>query len=120
MKKYFAVQDPYSGREMLYQVVHGTPEEGFEIVAAGYDIGAFADSILHHAEKRKESIDIHITPPEGCWIEIKPESASKSCVSDEDVEFHQMKRIPKGKMNRLMSRLHDQTKDADYILMFCR
>lgn len=121
MRKYFVVKDPCSGKETLYQVVHGTPEQGFEIVAAGHNIGALADSLISYAEtKGGISIDVYITPPlDDYWVDMKDESDSVGEVED-DVEIHATKKVERRHLNKLMARLHERTKDKDFMFMFYR
>lgn len=122
MKKYFAVEDTCSGKEMLYQVVCGDTEDGFDIVAVGHNIGALADSLIRHVKNNGgQSLDIYIKPPaEGYWIDIKQEAGSKEEISEDEVEVHQTNEINKGKMNQLMKRLHIKTVNEDFMFMFYR
>ncbi|MBW2997141.1 hypothetical protein KY349_02245 [Candidatus Woesearchaeota archaeon] len=122
MKKYFAVKDPCSGKEALYQVVHGEHGQGFDIVAAGPNIGALVDSIMNHVEKTGGTgIDIYIKPPtDAFWVDVKPQADSKAEVEETDVVMHQTIRIDRGKMNQFIAKLHEKTKDKDYMFMFYR
>jgi hypothetical protein len=120
MKKYFAVLDPCSGKDMLYQIVRGEPGQGFDIVAAGHNIGALADSLVRHADNNGgRGIEICVKPPSGMyWMDIKPEARSKTEIGESDVEFHQTEKIENEKMHRLMARLDKMTKNRDYLIMF--
>lgn len=121
-KKYFAVKDPCSGKEEMYQIVHGENGQGFDIVAAGPNIGALVDSVINHVEKNGGTgIDIYIKPPtDAYWVDIKQDAASKQEVEETDVVMHQTKKIDRGKMNLFIAKLHEKTKDKDYMFMFYR
>lgn len=121
-KSYFAVKDPCSGKEALYQVIYGETRQGFDIVAAGHDISALVDSIMHHVEKiGGTGIEIFINPPtDSYWVDVKPQAFSKAEIEETDVVMHQTKKISRVKLNQMMARLHAKEKNLNIMFMFYR
>ena len=120
MKNYFAVMDKVSGKEILYQVIQGSSDDGFDIVAAGKDIGALADDLMEHVETTGcNGFDIHITPPDrSYWLDVKQGSESKSELDDSDFVTHEMKKMSRTKLKSFIAKMHDETKYTDCVFMF--
>lgn len=120
MANYFVVIDKVSGKEQLYQVVQGSLDEGFNIVAEGRNIGNLADKLIQHVEAgRGDGFDIQITPPD-CryWLDVKPGSEFKSELDESDFVTHEMKKMRKRHIDALSADLYKKTKDLDLVFMF--